>query len=85
MKKISLLILLLVPMIILIGCSKSKQEIVDKCLLHANQASPSDMAQKSMLFQGCMVEYSMLLMLIIVTKINKLICCPEFVMLSISK
>ena len=44
-------------MIILIGCSKSKQEIVDKCLLHANQASPSDMAQKSMLFQGCMVEY----------------------------
>ena len=57
MKKISLLILLLVPMIILIGCSKSKQEIVDKCLLQANQTFPSDMEQKSMLFQSCMVKY----------------------------
>ncbi len=57
MKKIPLLILLLVPMIILIGCSKSKQEIVDKCLLQANQAFPTDMAKKSMFFQGCMVKY----------------------------
>ena len=57
MKKISLLILLLVHMIILIGCSKSKQEILDKCLLQANQTFPSDMKQKSMLFQGCMVKY----------------------------
>ena len=57
MKKIPLLILLLVPMIILIGCSKSKQEIVDKCLLQANQTFPTDMTQKSMLFQGCMVKY----------------------------
>ena len=57
MKKISLLILLLVSMIILIGCSKSKQEIVDKCLLQANQTYPTDMTQKSMLFQGCMVKY----------------------------
>ena len=57
MKKISLLILLLVSMIILIGCSKSKQEIVDKCLLQANQAFPNDMTQKSMLFQGCMIKY----------------------------
>ncbi len=58
MKKISLLILLLVPMIILIGCSKSKQEIIDKCLLQANQTSPSDMTQKSMFFQGCMGKYN---------------------------
>ena len=57
MKKISVLILLLVPRVILIGCSKSKQEILDKCLLQANQTFPSDMAQKSMLFQGCMVKY----------------------------
>ncbi len=57
MKKISLLILLLVPMIILIGCSKSKQEIVDKCLLQANQTFPTDMTQKSRLFQGCMGKY----------------------------
>ncbi len=57
MKNISLLILLLVPMIILIGCSKSKQEIVDKCLLQANQTFPTDMTQKSMLFQSCMVKY----------------------------
>ncbi len=56
MKKISVLILLLVPMIVLIGCSKSKQEIVDKCLLQANQTFPSDMKQKSKLFQGCMAK-----------------------------
>lgn len=57
MKKISLLVLLLVPMMVLIGCSLSKQEIVDKCLLQANQTFPTDMIQKSMSFQGCMVEY----------------------------
>jgi hypothetical protein len=57
MKKISLLILVLLPMTILIGCSKSKEEIVDKCLLQANQTFPTDMTQKSMFFQGCMVEY----------------------------
>ncbi len=57
MKKIFLLILLLVPMIMLIGCSKSKQEIVDKCLLQANQAFPNYMTQKSMFFQSCMVKY----------------------------
>ena len=57
MKKIPLLIFLLVPMIILIGCSKSKQETVDKCLLQANKTFPSDMTQKSMFFQGCMVKY----------------------------
>ena len=57
MKKISLIILLLVPIIILIGCSKSKQEIVDKCLLQANQTFPNDMTQNSMFFQGCMVKY----------------------------
>ena len=56
MKKISVLILLLIPMIILIGCSKSKQEILDKCLTQANQRFPSDIAQKSKLFQGCMAK-----------------------------
>ena len=56
MNKISVLILLLVPMIVLIGCSKSKQEILDKCLAQANQTFPSDMKQKSKLFQGCMAK-----------------------------
>ena len=57
MKKISLLILLLVPMIILVGCSKSKQDILDKCILQANQKFPTDLLQSSKFFQGCMVEY----------------------------
>ena len=52
-----LLILLLMPMIVLIGCSLSKQEVVYKCLLQANKTFPSDMTQKSMFFQGCMVKY----------------------------
>ena len=57
MKKKYLLVLLLLPMIILIGCSKTKQEIFDKCLLQANQTFPTDLSQKSMFFQGCMAEY----------------------------
>ena len=57
MKKIPVLILLLVPMIILIGCSKSKQEVLDKCFLQANQRFPSDTEQKSRFFQGCMGKY----------------------------
>jgi len=56
MKKISLLILLLLPMIFLVGCSKSKQEIVDKCLVKANQTFPTDILQKSKLFQSCMAK-----------------------------
>ena len=51
------LILLLSPMIFLVGCGKNKQDIVDKCLLQANQTFPNDLSQKSMFFQGCMVEY----------------------------
>ena len=51
------LILLLSPMIFLVGCGKNKQDIVDKCLLQANQTFPTDLSQKSMFFQGCMVEY----------------------------
>ena len=39
------------------GCSKSKQEIVDKCLLQANEKFPTDMTQKSRLFQECMGKY----------------------------
>jgi hypothetical protein len=57
MKKISQLIPLLVCILILMGCSKNKQEVVDKCLLQANQTFPNDMTQKSMLFQGCMGKY----------------------------
>jgi hypothetical protein len=44
-------------MIILIGCNKSKQEILDKCLFQANEKFPTDMTQKLMLFQGCMGKY----------------------------
>jgi hypothetical protein len=57
MKKISQLIPLLVCILILMGCSKNKQEVVDKCLLQAKQTYPNDMTQKSMLFQGCMGKY----------------------------
>ncbi len=56
MKKISLLILLLLHLGLLIGCSKSKQEIVDKCSLQANQNFPTDLPQKTKLFQGCMAK-----------------------------
>jgi hypothetical protein len=51
------LLLLLFPLIALIGCSLSKEEIVDKCTLQANQKFPTDMTQKSMFFQSCMVQY----------------------------
>ena len=56
MKKLSLLILLVVSLELLIGCSKNKQEIVDKCLLQATQKFPTDLLQKSKLFQGCMAK-----------------------------
>ena len=56
MKKLFLLIILLLPMISLVGCSKSKQEIVDKCLLQADQTFPTDLLQKSKLFQDCMAK-----------------------------
>lgn len=57
MKKLFFLILLLVPLGLLTGCSKSKQEIVDKCLLQANQKFPTNLLQKSKLFQSCMAKY----------------------------
>lgn len=57
MKKLFTLIILLLPMLFLVGCSKSKQEIVDKCLVRANQSFPSDIAQQSKFFQGCMGKY----------------------------
>lgn len=56
MKKVSLLIILLLPMLLLIGCTKSKQEIIDKCLQQANLNFPDDILQKSKLFQGCMAK-----------------------------
>ena len=56
MKKLSTLIILLLPIIFLEGCSQSKQEIVDKCLVKANQTFPADILQKSKLFQSCMAK-----------------------------
>ena len=57
MKKLLLLIILLLPILFLVGCSKSKQEILDKCLLQANQKFPTDLLQSSKVFQGCMAKY----------------------------
>ena len=57
MKKSFTIVILFCTVLMLIGCSKNKQDIVDKCLLQANQTFPADLSQKSMFFQGCMVEY----------------------------
>jgi hypothetical protein len=56
-KKSFIIVTLFLTVLMLIGCSKNKQDIVDKCLLQANQTFPTDLSQKSMFFQGCMVEY----------------------------
>ena len=50
-------IVLVFSILLLIGCSLSKQEIVDKCLLQANQKFPTDLLQSSKFFQGCMAKY----------------------------
>ena len=57
MKKLFFIIILLSLIIFLEGCSKSKQEIIDKCLLQVKQKFPIDLLQKSKLFQGCMAKY----------------------------
>ncbi len=57
MKKFFTIVILFSTVLMIIGCSKNKQDIVDKCLLQANQTFPTDLSQKSMFFQGCMVEY----------------------------
>ena len=57
MKKLFLLSTLLLPMIFLVGCSKSKQDILDKCLLQASQKFPTDSLQSSKFFQVCMAKY----------------------------
>jgi hypothetical protein len=57
MKKFLLLILLLLPLGLLIGCNKSKQDIIDKCSLQANQKFTTDLSKKSKFFQGCMAKY----------------------------
>ena len=49
-------IVLVFSILLLIGCSLSKQEIVDKCLLQANQKFPTDLLQSSKFFQGCMAK-----------------------------
>jgi len=56
MKKLFILILLLLSFGLLIGCSKSKQEIVDKCLQQVNQTFPNELSQKSKFFQVCMAK-----------------------------
>jgi hypothetical protein len=56
-KKSFTIVILFFTVLMLIGCNKNKQDIVDKCLLQANQTFPNDLSQKSMFFQGCMVEY----------------------------
>lgn len=55
MKNITLIILFL-SMFVLAGCSKSKQQVIDKCLAQANQTFPNDLSQKTKLFQGCMAK-----------------------------
>lgn len=57
MKKLLTLIILLLPLIFLEGCSKSKQEVFDKCLAQVNQTFPTDLPQKNKLFQSCMAEH----------------------------
>jgi hypothetical protein len=42
--------------ILLVACGKSKEQIVEKCLLQANQTFPTDMTSKIAHFEGCMVE-----------------------------
>lgn len=56
MKKLLTLIIQLLPLIFLEGCSKSSQEVIDKCLAQANQTFPNDLSQKSKLFQSCMAK-----------------------------
>lgn len=50
-------IVLVFSILLLIGCSLSKQEIVDKCLLQTNQKFSTDLSQSSKFFQGCMAKY----------------------------
>ena len=38
------------------ACGKNKEQIVEKCLLQANQTFPVDMTSKIGHFEGCMVE-----------------------------
>ena len=53
MKKILFIFSLI---ILLIACSKSKEQIVDKCLSQANQTFPNNLPYKASHFQGCMIE-----------------------------
>jgi hypothetical protein len=50
------LIIFLSVFLLLGACAKSKEQIVDKCLLSANQTFATDLSLKAMFFQGCMVE-----------------------------
>lgn len=56
MNKLLAIVILFSALVMLIGCSKSKQEIVDKCLQQANQTSSNELLQKSKLFQSCMAK-----------------------------
>jgi hypothetical protein len=42
--------------LLLVACSKSKEQIIDRCLSQANQTFPNDLILKGSHFQGCMLE-----------------------------
>ncbi len=42
--------------ILLVACSKPKEEIVDKCLTSSNQTFSDDLESKSVFFENCMKE-----------------------------
>ena len=42
--------------LLLVACGKNKEQIVDKCLLQANQTFSNDMTSKIGHFESCMIE-----------------------------
>jgi hypothetical protein len=42
--------------ILLVACGKTKEQIIDKCLLQANQTFPEAMKWKIDHFENCMLE-----------------------------
>jgi major membrane immunogen (membrane-anchored lipoprotein) len=50
------LIFILSLTMLLVACGKSKEQIVDKCLLQANQTFPDSMKWKIDHFENCMNE-----------------------------
>jgi hypothetical protein len=59
MQKLNLIKKILITLLasyLIIGCSKTKEQIVDKCLTQANQTFPNHWTYKASHFQGCMIE-----------------------------